>query len=125
MKTKNKILPMAMFSLMSINAHADTSERHRFLAEDGIQISIRGITQSPVPLPGDGSTCDPAVIRNNLSKVNSSGFFKDLKLTFTTTIGAPVPYNIDIEAVERAKDLHCEKAELLAHLVEHLEERVK
>jgi hypothetical protein len=122
MKTKNKILPMAMLSLMSINAHAYD---YLFAFSDGIQIAVNGIANSgPRPLPEDGSSCDPRVIRQNLKLVNESDIFKDLKLTTTVTKGGSC-YGPCESDVQEAIKLHCEKGELLAHLVEHIKERVK
>jgi hypothetical protein len=92
---------------------------------DEIQVAVIGDEQSVRSLPKDGRSGDPSVIRENLFKVNNSKVFKDLKLTTTNTRrGSPYagPTESDVEA---AIKLHCGKAEILAHLVEHLEARIK
>jgi hypothetical protein len=121
MKTRNKILPMAMMSFISMSSYANDG----LFAVDGIQVAVVGAARVEiVPLPNDGSSCDPSVIRENLKKVNQSDIFKDLKLT-TTRTGGGVCYGPCGSDIQAAIKLHCEKAELLSHLVEHLEQRVK
>jgi hypothetical protein len=121
MKTKNKVLPMAMLSLMSFGAYASQS----LFAPDGIQLGVRGAFSLVANFPSDGSDCDPNVIRSNLFAVNDSGVFRGLALTGTQTSGGGSCYGPCPEDVQAAIKLHCEKGELLAHLVKHLEKREK
>ena len=122
-------LPLALLGLLSTQLMAaspalvltdNKSDSFGLLAKDGIQTKLLGPFHTLVDLPSDGSACDPEVIRQNLRIINQSGVIQGVNLTLTKSLGNMCygPCEID---VDKAKDLHCEKGELLAQLIEHLD----